>query len=217
MLRSMNYSAEATARYQLIDLSSDGPEALAVRSRQPIFIESVPDYQTRFPRSAERVHGDLKADHEIAAIACLPLVVAGEVLGVIAVAFALREERTLDADERVFLTVGAGHCALGLNRARTYEAEQRARHEMALLYELVDAASRASTLESVYELGLNALETAFDVARSAILLFDADGAMRFKAWHGLSDAYRAAVDGHSPWSTDMPANRSPQPITVPDA
>jgi len=38
--------------------------------------------------------------------------------------------------------------------------------------------------------------------------------MRFRAWRGLSDAYRAAVDGHSPWTQDQ---IDPQPIVVTDA
>ena len=26
--------------------------------------------------------------------------------------------------------------------------------------------------------------------------------MRFKAWRGLSDAYRATTEGHSPWTAE---------------
>ncbi len=37
--------------------------------------------------------------------------------------------------------------------------------------------------------------------------------MRFVAWRGLSDTYRQAVDGHSPWARD---EIDPRPITVPD-
>ena len=37
--------------------------------------------------------------------------------------------------------------------------------------------------------------------------------MRFKAWHGLSEGYRAAVEGHSPWSADA---RNVRPIAVED-
>ena len=37
--------------------------------------------------------------------------------------------------------------------------------------------------------------------------------MRFTAWRGLSDAYRQAVEGHSPWTPDAV---DPQPIVVPD-
>jgi signal transduction histidine kinase len=37
--------------------------------------------------------------------------------------------------------------------------------------------------------------------------------MRFRAWRGLTESYRAAVEGHSPWSPD---ERAPEPIIVPD-
>jgi PAS domain S-box-containing protein len=35
--------------------------------------------------------------------------------------------------------------------------------------------------------------------------------MRFAAWRGLSERYRAAVDGHSPWS---PHERNPEPVCL---
>jgi signal transduction histidine kinase len=44
-------------------------------------------------------------------------------------------------------------------------------------------------------------------------VLDSDGVMRFKAWHGLSPEYRAAVDGHSPWAADA---SDPLPVLVPD-
>jgi PAS domain S-box-containing protein len=37
--------------------------------------------------------------------------------------------------------------------------------------------------------------------------------MRFVAWHGLSDAYRQAVEGHSPWTRQA---KDPQPLCIPD-
>ena len=37
--------------------------------------------------------------------------------------------------------------------------------------------------------------------------------MRFVAWAGLSEGYRRAVDGHSPWTRDA---IDPQPICIPD-
>jgi GAF domain-containing protein len=49
--------------------------------------------------------------------------------------------------------------------------------------------------------------------RAAILLFDELGVMRFVAWRGLSDGYRRAVDGHSPWTRDT---KDPQPICIED-
>ena len=37
--------------------------------------------------------------------------------------------------------------------------------------------------------------------------------MRFVAWRGLSEPYRAAVEGHSPWA---PSDKDPRPICIED-
>jgi PAS domain S-box-containing protein len=73
--------------------------------------------------------------------------------------------------------------------------------------------SRASAIDEVYEAALRGLERAVGTDRASILLYDDDGVMRFKAWHGLSDRYRKAVEGHSPWSRDAV---DPQAFGVPD-
>ncbi len=82
-----------------------------------------------------------------------------------------------------------------------------------LLYQMADAVARNTPLEEIYASALRSLTWAVGAARAAILLFDEDGVLRFKAWQGLSDTYRAAVEGHSPWS---PETTAPQPIVVPD-
>jgi PAS domain S-box-containing protein len=78
---------------------------------------------------------------------------------------------------------------------------------------LTRAISRATSVEDIYAAALDALAQALTVARAAVLLFDADGVMRFKAWHGLSQTYRDAVEEHTPWNPDTP---DPQPIVVSD-
>ena len=75
------------------------------------------------------------------------------------------------------------------------------------------ALGRATSLDYVYTVGLDALVQALHVSGASILLFDADGVMRFKAWSGLSDDYRASVEGHSPWALDTV---NPQPVVVAD-
>src|SRR5688572_22443105 len=71
-----------------------------------------------------------------------------------------------------------------------------------LLRELMGHAARAGCLEAVYQSALQCVQHGLGIARASLLLFDATGKMRFVAWSGLSDEYRAAVDGHSPWSKD---------------
>jgi PAS domain S-box-containing protein len=75
------------------------------------------------------------------------------------------------------------------------------------------ALSRTRDLDGVYSAALDTLAECLDVARASILLFDPDGVMRFKAYRGLSSDYRAAVEGHSPWTPD---SVDPEPLLVPD-
>ena len=78
---------------------------------------------------------------------------------------------------------------------------------------LTRAISRARAVDEIYAAALSALASGLAVERSSILLFDADGVMRFKAWRGLSDAYRRAVEGHTPWAPDAV---DPEPLVVAD-
>ncbi len=71
----------------------------------------------------------------------------------------------------------------------------------------------AGTLEAVYEAALHCLQATLGVERASMLLRDAEGRMRFVASSGLSEAYRRAVDGHSPWADDEP---DPQTVLVED-
>jgi PAS domain S-box-containing protein len=68
------------------------------------------------------------------------------------------------------------------------------------LRRLMDDAARAGSLQAIYDAALSGVKEALDVQRAAVLLFDSAGTMRFVASSGLSDAYRHAVDGHSPWA-----------------
>jgi PAS domain S-box-containing protein len=66
----------------------------------------------------------------------------------------------------------------------------------------------------VYQVALTSLLSATAADRAAILLFDDDGVMRFKASRNLSERYQAAVEGHSPWPR---GTRDAQAVCVEDA
>src|SRR5581483_5811061 len=67
------------------------------------------------------------------------------------------------------------------------------------------------SLGAIYDAALDAILRALRCQRASILLYDAAGVMRFVAWRGLSDAYRAAVEGHSPWERD---EQNPEPVCI---
>ena len=75
------------------------------------------------------------------------------------------------------------------------------------------ALGRTRDLDGVYSAALDTLAECLNVSRASILLFDPDGVMRFKAYRGLSSDYRAAVQGHSPWTPD---SVDAAPLLVPD-
>ena len=81
------------------------------------------------------------------------------------------------------------------------------------LHQFTDRLYRADNRQAVYDAALDAIDGALGCERSAILLFDELGVMRFVAWRGLSDGYRRAVDGHSPWTRDA---KDPEPICIED-
>ena len=92
------------------------------------------------------------------------------------------------------------------------ELPQRA-EELAVLLRLTDRLYRASSLSETFDAALDAITSAPGCDRASILLFDESGVMRFVAWRGLSEEYRAAVEGHSPWTSE---SRDPEPIFVED-
>ena len=70
------------------------------------------------------------------------------------------------------------------------------------LYRLADSVGRAKNLAAVYEEAAIDAIMAVGAARASVLSLDEIGVMRFRAWRNLSDSYRAATEGHSPWARD---------------
>jgi PAS domain S-box-containing protein len=78
----------------------------------------------------------------------------------------------------------------------------RRMHEQAALFKFSERLQYVSSAQQLHEAALDAIGHGLGCRRAAILLFDSAEVMRFAAWRGLSDAYRQAVEGHSPWATD---------------
>lgn len=81
------------------------------------------------------------------------------------------------------------------------------------LFNLSDQLYRTGSLQEVYNAALDAIINALHCNRASILLYDESDVMRFVAWRGLSDPYRQATEGHSPWKPDA---KDPKPISMDD-
>jgi PAS domain S-box-containing protein len=116
-----------------------------------------------------------------------------------------------DADGRFLYALRILH---DLTERRRVEDALAARiREQAALYEFTDRLQCAQTLDDVYGPALDAIIGALRCSRASILVRDHAGVMRFVASRGLSESYRRAVDGHSPWDPDV---KDAEPICVDD-
>ena len=104
--------------------SVDAPVPLAdvARSGRAAYLGSRADWISRYPTLLPLL--EATGQH---ANAVMPLVVEGQVLGVMGIAF--NEPREFSGDERMFAQTVALQCAQALERARLFEAERRAREE----------------------------------------------------------------------------------------
>ena len=103
--------------------------------------------------------------------------------------------------------VGASKIVRDITEQKRNEKQRHA------LYDLISAINRSSSLPEVCEAALAAILRCQNTERASILLADPKGVMRFKNWHGLSEDYCRAVEGHSPWQQNEP---DAKPIFVDD-
>lgn len=110
--------------------------------------------------------------------------------------------------------LGASKIARDITERKRAEAiVARRADEQAALYRFTDRLYRATSLNEIYQAALDAIMAALHCSRASILRSDTDGVMRFAAWRGLSDSYRNAVEGHSPWQA---GETNPEPVCLPD-
>ncbi len=116
----------------------------------------------------------------------------------------------LHSGDLVFGSVKIKPMAVVTQPDRTSDAELK---NLRTLYQLLAALTRARSVEEVYDVAIASLLSATTADRAAILMFDDDGVIRFKAWRGLSAEYRHAVTGHTPWPK---GTLDARPLVVPD-
>src|SRR5262245_52894634 len=99
----------------------------------------------------------------------------------------------------------------GSERKRVEEALARTAGEQAALYRFTDRLNRSGSVGEACEAAVEAIISALGCSRASVLLFDDGGVMQFAAWRGLSQRYRQAVTGHTPW---RPGETGALPICI---
>ena len=85
--------------------------------------------------------------------------------------------------------------------------------EQETVHRFTNRLQQVRSLGDIYEPALDAIQEALRCQRASILLVEDRATMTFVAWRGVSDAYRRAVEGHSPWDAD---EENPQPVCYGD-
>ncbi len=219
--RAAGSAAErALALYRAIFVNAT--EAIAIIDTNGHYLEQNAAHQTLIGYTDDELRGRTPVIHlgetefqsiaaELAATGvcrrdCVSHAKSGRVMTIEVSAFAVR-----DVD-------GEPVCYVGIKRDISNEKQSaedlRQKFDgLQAIYRMADAVSRAGALEEIYEKALDELQRTMHADRASVLLYDANQVMRFKAWRNLSDDYRRAVEGHSPWSPDDP---DPQPVLISD-
>lgn len=122
LVRAIGYPPQVLEAWQYFPADAPVPIADAVRSRQPVLLESLEARNASYPNL-----GDLHLVTGSGALAAIPLIVDERALGGIGLSFP--GSRAFSEEDRGFMLTLAHQCAQAIERSRLYEAERRARAE----------------------------------------------------------------------------------------
>jgi PAS domain S-box-containing protein len=120
-LDSVGYPAELIEKWLNYPVTTAVPISEAVLTKTPVYVESLEVMRAHYPQLLK----ERMVSHQ--ALAAVPLIVEGRVLGGLGLSFA--EPQEFNATDRAFIMALAQQCAQALERARLYEVEQQARLE----------------------------------------------------------------------------------------
>jgi PAS domain S-box-containing protein len=121
---SVGYTRAGIEGWQRFPLDADVPMSVAVRTGEPIWMESSSEL-------GERYSGLGEATIQFACLAVIPLAIEARPFGAIALSF--RVPHRFDEEERTFLLTAAQHAAQTFDHARVYEDQRRATERLAFL------------------------------------------------------------------------------------
>jgi signal transduction histidine kinase len=119
VIAASGYSSNVLEPQRRVALAAPLPVAEAVRTGQPVWLESTLAWQARYPQAmpTHRAAGTEAA-------AAVPIVADQGVMGALALSFA--HPRAFTPEDQAFILALSQHCAQALERARLYAAAQEA-------------------------------------------------------------------------------------------
>ncbi len=122
MVGAVNFPEAVLEKWQRFSIDQNVPIAEAVRSGNPVIIESFDDVLDRFP-----LLGSLSSVTGSRGLAAFPLIIEGRILGALGLSFP--SPQYFSDDDRAFMSALAQQCAQAIERARRYEREKNLRRE----------------------------------------------------------------------------------------
>lgn len=152
-------------QYRRTKLDFPGPLNDAVRTNSIVWIESFDDYVKRYPH----FENGIRANKSRSTV-CIPLQVNEKVIGGFTLSFPVPKPRTSDEEE--FFIALAHLCALTLERARLYEAEQQARTLAEAIRDSVVALSSTLELSEIFDEILRNVDRVMEHDMADIMLIE---------------------------------------------
>ncbi|EIV92330.1 SpoIIE family protein phosphatase [Frankia sp. QA3] len=168
---AVGYGESMIAALRAERLDDRLPAMDALRSGEPVWLESRRERDARYPDLAE-------LEPTAVSMCVLPLFVGDRTLG--ALRFSFDHSRLFDDDERTFVQALATQTALALERARLFTVEREARERTALFAAATDLFTSTLDTRRILE-HLVALLVPWHAGRAAACRFDEEGGVEIVA------------------------------------
>ncbi|MBI5668660.1 MAG: GAF domain-containing protein [Chloroflexi bacterium] len=178
ILRTADVAEEVFQQLKLAPVDdASRPDTDVLRTGQAVWIHNRDEYYARYPRLARA----LQAKTGTEALAVLPLLVSGHIIGVIFIGFPTPQ--SFGEEVQAFLTTVAHYCAQAVERVRLLESEQRAREQaerqserLKRLHDVAAAISHALTFNDIVRVVVDEGFALLGAFRGAVGILSEDGA-----------------------------------------
>jgi GAF domain-containing protein len=211
---AIGYPSDLVAQLRAEAADDELPAAVAIRTGEPVWLESRQTWYPQFP-------GLAALEPQAIAVCAVPLRGTGRVLG--ALRFSFDTAQIFDADERAFIAALAAQTAHALERTALFQAERTARAQaedvaqrLARLQQVTAALSGAGDAAAISDIVISHAAEAVGAELTSFCLLVDDDTLEVVGSHGLGPAAtlrwrRFAVSAQLPASE---AVRTNAPVVV---